>query len=237
VERGNVYTIFFAVVLCLISSSALTFVSKGLEPRKNFNMEIERQKNVLKAFGFDCAGMKQTEIAALYTKNIVESVSDKGGSIVQGKKPADIGKSEVGTLLPLYTYMSGNELKGYAIPTSGQALWSKCYGYFALAKDLNTVQGITFYQHGETPGLGGEIESAWFQDNFKGKKIYDSSGTLRSITIVKGQVSTLADKSRHIHSVDGISGATMTGDGVNTFLRADLERYEALFTNLRKGLK
>jgi Na+-transporting NADH:ubiquinone oxidoreductase subunit C len=200
-------------------------------------MEIERQKNVLKAFGFDCTGKKQAEISSLYKENIKESVSDNNGRIIEGRKPSEIGKDESGTLLPLYTYVSNNEVKGYSIPISGRALWSKCYGYFALGKDLNTVLGITFYQHGETPGLGGEIEASWFQDNFRGKKILDSSGGLRSITIVKGQVSSLPDKSAHIHSVDGISGATMTCDGVNLFLRSDLERYESLFTNLRKGLK
>jgi Na+-transporting NADH:ubiquinone oxidoreductase subunit C len=200
-------------------------------------MEIERQKNVLKAFGFDCTGKRQSEISSLYNANILESVSDIDGRIINGKKPSDIHKSELGSLLPLYSYVSNNELKGYSIPISGRALWSKCYGYFALGKDLNTVLGITFYQHGETPGLGGEIESSWFQENFRGKKILDSSGKLRSITIVKGQVSSLPDKSDHIHSVDGISGATMTCDGVNLFLRSDLERYESLFTNLRKGQK
>lgn len=233
-ERGNTYTIIFAVVLCLISSSALTFVSKGLEPKKNFNMEIERQKNVLKAFGFDCTGKKSSEIASLYKTNIQESVSDLQGSIVSGKGPSEIGKDS--TLLPLYTYKPDREIKGYAIPIAGRGLWSMCYGYFALGNDLNTVQGITFYSHGETPGLGGEIEAEWFQKNFIGKKIYDSSQQFRSITIVKGTVvNAVSDKSLQIHSVDGISGATMTCDGVNTFLREDLEKYESLFTNLRKG--
>jgi Na+-transporting NADH:ubiquinone oxidoreductase subunit C len=198
-------------------------------------MEIERQKNVLKAFGFDCSGKGRSEISSLYNANIVERVSDTSGSILGGKKPSDIQKDESGRLLPLYTYQSDNEVQGHAIPISGRALWSRCYGYFALKKDLNEVLGITFYQHGETPGLGGEIEASWFQDNYKGKKILDSSGNLRSITIVKGQVSSIPDRSVHIHSVDGISGATMTCDAVNSFLRSDLERYESLFTNLRKG--
>jgi len=85
--------------------------------------------------------------------------------------------------------------------------------------DLNTVKGITFYKHGETPGLGGEIEKKWFQENFIGKKIFNDGGKLMSVSVAKGKA---MDEN---HEVDGISGATITSKGVSDFLKNDLLRY------------
>ncbi len=219
-EKSNTYTIIFAVVLCLVSSTALTLLSKGLEPRKKFNLEIDKKKNVLKAFGIDIKGKKSNEIADLYDKNISES---------------SITLSEDNSSATLYQATS-EEYKGYAIPISGYGLWGMMYGYLALENDLNTVKGITFYKHKETPGLGGEIEAEWFQKNFVGKKICDSNGALKSIRVVKGAVAdVIPNQSEQAHCVDGISGATMTSDGVTATLRDDLARYEPHFQKLRKG--
>jgi Na+-transporting NADH:ubiquinone oxidoreductase subunit C len=111
------------------------------------------------------------------------------------------------------------------------------YGYLALQSDGETVMGITFYKHGETPGLGGEVEAAWFTDNFKGKKIFDGSGNLTSITIWKGAVPNDMPEQKRVHVVDGISGATMTGSSVNIFLKDDLKRYESFLQAVRRGEK
>ena len=106
------------------------------------------------------------------------------------------------------------------IPISGKGLWSTLYGYFALEMDMKTVKGITFYKHGETPGLGAEVEKKWFQNNFIGKKIFDENSNLVSITVYKGS------SGDDIHGVDGISGATVTSNGVTNFLKSILNNYK-----------
>ncbi len=116
---------------------------------------------------------------------------------------------------------------------SGKGLWSTLYGYFALENDLNTVMGITFYKHGETPGLGGEVEKKWFQENFVGKKIFDQTGELVSIKVVKGKVNDVYSGEALNHGVDGISGATITSRGVSDFLKRDLLRYGQYMKNNR----
>ena len=98
--------------------------------------------------------------------------------------------------------------------------------HLALEPDLNTVRGITFYKHKETPGLGGEVEKKWFQDNFVGKKILNNNGELVSVKVVKGKAKELLSGDNLNHGVDGISGATITCRGVTEFLKNDLHRYK-----------
>ncbi len=117
----------------------------------------------------------------------------------------------------------------YCVPISGAGLWSILYGFLALKDDLNTVVGITFYQHGETPGLGGEVDKAWWQQDWKGKQILEDD-RLASITVLRGR----GNDNRGPHQVDGISGATITCKGVTRFLREDLEKYEPYLQQLRK---
>jgi len=128
----------------------------------------------------------------------------------------------------VYVHEKDGVPDSYVVPIEGYGLWDNMKGYIALETDLNTVKGITFYEHKETPGLGARVTEDWFQDQFKGKKILDDNGELVSITIAKGQ----APEGRP-HMVDGISGATLTGDGVNQFMKEDLARYEPYFKTLR----
>ena len=92
---------------------------------------------------------------------------------------------------------------------------------------METVKGITFYKHGETPGLGAEVEKPWFQNNFVGKKIFDKNNDLVSITVYK------SSSGDDIHGVDGISGATVTSNGVTSFLKSTLSNYKPYFDRNR----
>ncbi len=127
-------------------------------------------------------------------------------------------------LLPLYLQQREGETLAYCIPVFGKGLWSTIYGYLALKQDLNTIKGITFYKHGETPGLGAEVATQWFTENFAGKQIFNKDGELVSVEIIKGQVTESTPQA--YRKVDGISGATKTCDGVNDFLLKDLEKYK-----------
>jgi Na+-transporting NADH:ubiquinone oxidoreductase subunit C len=98
------------------------------------------------------------------------------------------------------------------------------FGFISIGDDGNTVKGITFYKHKETPGLGGEVDKKWFQNNFIGKEIFNNDD-LVSIKIAKGVSTALPEKDWN-HAVDGITGATMTSQGLTNFLLRDLQRYE-----------
>ncbi len=125
---------------------------------------------------------------------------------------------------------SGNTI--YCIPIEGYGLWSTLYGFLALEQDLDTVRGITFYAHKETPGLGGEVDNLAWQRSWRGKKILDERGNLRSVTVKKGVVdANIAAEQRHM--VDGLSGATITSNGVTNFVAADLQTYQPYFKKLR----
>ena len=103
------------------------------------------------------------------------------------------------------------------------------YGYFSIYPDAVTAKGITFYAHKETPGLGGEVDKPWFQNNFVGKKFVDKNGDIVGIKVAKGK----ADPN-NIYEVDGISGATITSKGVEKFLLDDLKKYDSFFNKLRQ---
>jgi Na+-transporting NADH:ubiquinone oxidoreductase subunit C len=126
----------------------------------------------------------------------------------------------------VYLHQVNGQTDAYVVPIVGYGLWDIIKGYVALDTDLNTIKGITFYEHKETPGLGARITEPWFKENFKGKKILDESGALVSVKVAKGAGSGE-------HQVDGISGATLTGNGINHFMLADLQKYEPYFKTVR----
>jgi Na+-transporting NADH:ubiquinone oxidoreductase subunit C len=120
----------------------------------------------------------------------------------------------------------------WAIPISGYGLWSTLYGFLALEGDLDTVRGITFYKHGETPGLGGEVDNPAWQRSWEGKTILDEKGHVVGVIVKKGVVDPKIAFEKE-HMVDGLSGATITSNGVTKFVKHDLETYEPYFAKHR----
>ena len=117
--------------------------------------------------------------------------------------------------LPLYVSTLEDSSKCFIIPLRGKGLWGPIWGYIAIENDFNTVVGIEFYEHKETPGLGGEIDNPKWKSIWKGKEVYSDSGDIL-ISVIKGSVdksSTLAK-----YQVDGLSGATITSNGVTNLL-------------------
>jgi Na+-transporting NADH:ubiquinone oxidoreductase subunit C len=116
----------------------------------------------------------------------------------------------------VYLVKKDGKLDQVILPIDGKGLWSTLYGFLALSDDLNTVRGITFYEHAETPGLGGEVDNPRWQIKWAGKKIYGEKGSVQ-LHLVKG----VADKSspEAAYQVDGLSGATLTADGVTDLVK------------------
>jgi len=234
--HSNTYTFIFALIVCMVCSFTLSLVSEGLREKKEFNVQLDIKKNILKAVGLrDPLPVKADNdtIFSIYNDKVQELVIDESGDIVEGKLPEDIQEGE--TLYSLYIYKENEEVLAYAFPIVGKGLWSTLYGYFALEPDGITVRGITFYKHGETPGLGAEIEKDWFQNNFKGKKVWDiKESQLTPTVVIKGKVSDKYQGDQAQYYVDGISGATMTSKGVTEMLDRWLRAYEPFFAKIRK---
>ena len=159
-KQSSAYTFTFAVIVCVVSGVMLSAFCEGLRKQQELNIELDIKKNILKAVVLnEPIGPKTpaSEILNIYNEKIFGIVVDDNGDVAEGKTPAQLTENDK-NLHPVYLYKEGDQVLAYAIPIVGQGLWSTLYGYLALESDGTTVRGITFYKHGETPGLGGEIE-------------------------------------------------------------------------------
>jgi Na+-transporting NADH:ubiquinone oxidoreductase subunit C len=232
------YTFVFATIICVVSAVLLSGVSEGLRAKQELNAELDVKKNILKAVQLaEPLGpkMKPEDVLKVYESRIQEIVIDENGNIVEGKKPKDIQESEK-NLHPVYIYQEDGKVLAYAYPIVGQGLWSVLYGYLAIEVDGTTVRGVTFYKHGETPGLGGEIEKEWFQNNFKGKTVFSvKENKVTPIVVVKGKAKDVFQGEELNYHVDGITAATITGTGVTDMLDKNIKLYEPYFSKIRKN--
>jgi Na+-transporting NADH:ubiquinone oxidoreductase subunit C len=233
----NSYTFFFAAAVTITCSLLLASAATLLRNRQLENEALDMRKNILASVGItgqSGQSLQRQDILRLYDENIKSKVLNLQGQEIPDKKADELDEKKDKDLLPLYYAHQNGDITAYILPISGKGLWSTVYGYLALESDGFTVKGITFYKHGETPGLGGEIDKDWFKDNFKGKKITSPDGQLISVTIVKGKVAERVAPEEAYHYVDGISGATLTGNGINQFLKTDLIRYEPYLKQVRQ---
>ena len=225
--RSDAYTIIFTTIVTVILGLGLSYTADSLRDIQILNEELDIKKNILSVLGYkQDVPWTNEEVQSLYDKNINEIRIDKVGSVV------DQVDQSGNFAYTIYQSSENNMVTGYAIPIAGKGLWGTMYGYFAIEPDAETVKGITFYKHKETPGLGAEVDKDWFKNNFIGKKLTDKNGELVSIEVVKGYVSKTDPDA--LHKVDGISGATITGTGLTTFLKSDLEKYEPYFARVRR---
>lgn len=243
-QHSKPYSIGFILIITALFGLLLALAASALRERQQFNEEVNVKRNILMAVGVldRDREMELEEIDAMYQESVQSFAVDPEGTIVEGVSGESLDLEVVlqnpDTSQHRYPVFVATDAGGstvYAIPVFGKGLWSTLYGYLALEADLETVRGMTFYAHGETPGLGAEIEQAWFQDNFVGKKIYDA-GALRTIQVVKGTVENrIQDPGERDYFVDGISGATITGRGVSNLLETKVALYEPFFRRIRAG--
>lgn len=206
---SNVYTIIYATVLVVIVAVALAAVSQALSKRQQANALLDKQKQILVALNQDVEAV--ADPAALYKELCQDTIP--------------CGQTEA------YVFKVDGATK-YVLRLHGQGLWGGIGGYLALDKDKNTVFGVNFNHEGETPGLGAEITTAKFRDQFKGKHIKDASGAIRSIAVLKSGKAAEAGQEQ----VDAWAGATITSTGVSDMLAANLAEYAA-FLNEGKACK
>jgi Na+-transporting NADH:ubiquinone oxidoreductase subunit C len=236
--RSNLYTYLFTGAVCIGCSLFVSLSAVGLRSRQLVNEKVDLQRNILRSVGIPESPEQRltpAEVQRLFQERLRGVVVDAKGNVVAGRKPQDVDPEKDADLLPVYLALESGKVAAYSFPVSGKGLWSTLYGYLALAPDGVTIKGITYYKHGETPGLGAEVDKPWFQRNFQGKKILDKSGKLRPVAVVKGKVADSIPQSDRDHYVDGISGATLTGNGVTMMIAKTLARYEPFFSKVRAG--
>lgn len=243
----NGKAIVFALVMCGVVALVLSGLADGLRSMQENNVEVDRKKNILKALkissledptpaslGQFYGSVTGVEIEKLYSDNIQALVLDKNSKVAKDKDADKLTDADAAAgLTALYLYKQGKKVLAYCLPIEGKGLWSTLKGFIALEQDMNTVKGLTFYSHAETPGLGAEISADWFQNNFSGKKILAKDGSLEPVQVVKGTV--VAGNPMEYHQVDGISGATLTANGVNDLLKEDLAYFNKYFKKIKGG--
>jgi len=222
--HSNKYTLLFAVIVTVVASLLLASAATLLKPYQERNEELDLKTNILKSLGLVPAGGVAAETIEQFYADSLEQifVTEKGKVAEISDLPVYLRKNKNGALIAL------------AIPISGKGLWSTIYGYLSLEQDFETVRWVTFYRHGETPGLGGEIEKDWFSQGFVGKKIFSPDNELVSIQVARGKAESSVSENRLYHTVDGISGASLTGKGVTEFVQNDLEKYESWFKQQKR---
>lgn len=251
-QQSNAYVITFSVILTVVLGLLLSGTSEVLRPIQKKAEELDTKKQILGAVvdPSEIRKMKDEEIEAFYESRIASKVVNINGEEVEEDKDGtpvnaetvDVGKnykrSPEDRLYPVFIYHEdGNEEEviAYILPVYGNGLWDNIWGYLALQTDLSTIEGVTFSHAAETPGLGARITSSDVQGRFTGKSIYDEGGNLQSVAMQKGEG---RDYSGEPHKVDGLSGATITADGVNKMIRSYMSHYEAYLKRKKeeKGL-
>jgi Na+-transporting NADH:ubiquinone oxidoreductase subunit C len=218
VRQSNFYIIIYAAVLTIVCGGLLAFASQALKPRQDANIELERKQNILATV----LELKEGDnIDQIYSSKVKEMVINYKGEPVEGIKASAVDiakeykKKPEDRILPVYEFRDENNKLDFAVlPVYGFGLWNDIWGFVALQEDLNTIQGVKFAHKGETPGLGARIESEEIQSRYKGKSVFDAD-VLKSVEMQKGEGFDYADDH---HKVDGMSGATLTGKGVNNML-------------------
>ena len=129
--------------------------------------------------------------------------------------------------------MEGEEIRMLILPIEGKGLWSTMYGFIALAPDTTTIKGLTFYEHGETPGLGGEVDNPSWKALWKGRQAYDGEWN-PEIEVIKGAAGPPEEDP---FRVDGLSGATLTCRGVSSTVQFWLsdDGFKPFLINNRAG--
>ena len=244
---NSLNTIIFTCVTASICAVGLAVAAVALKPQQQENVRVDKMKNILKAFDVLEEAEKSGSIPTYFESNVSGVVVNQKGEVLEDAPPANEidyqaefkrAAKEKGyePMLPVFTLKKEGEIVAYTIPVMGKGLWSTLLGYMSFEDNLNVVRGLTFYSHAETPGLGAEIDAPWFQGNFKGKKILNASGDVVGITVVKGKAADVAkDEAQLSHMVDGISGATITSNGVSDMITQDLSNYSGYFSTVREG--
>ncbi len=227
--NDNKYIYMFTIAMTSVVAIVLGLMFFGLRPVHERNEAVFNKRAILASLGGNLpksvADMSDAEVQEIFDDNMTTYVINSAGTIVEGAKIENVDmakerkKPEDERQFPLYVYNNGQE-DFYILSVRGNGLWDEIWGNIALKSDLNTIAGTSFDHKGETPGLGAEIkDNPKFAAQFEGKQIYDYNGTYTSVIVRKGGAQNPT------YEVDGISGATVTANGVSEMLNRGIRYY------------
>ncbi len=247
------FTLLVAFALCIVCSVIVSAASVALKPMQEANKAKDFKRNILLAAGMYEQGTSieeqfknvETRIVDLstgkYSNAVDPAVYDQrkaadnpemSKAIPPSEDPAKIKRME--QYAEVYIADNGKGGKTLILPVRGYGLWSTLYGFLAIESDWNTIVGLGFYEHGETPGLGGEVDNPRWKNLWTGKEIFNDQGDV-AIQVIKGSVGD--STANAVHKVDGLSGATLTSRGVSTLVQYWLSNkgYGRFIENLKSG--
>lgn len=235
-------TIIVALSLCLVCSIFVAAAAVGLKPIQQANKDLDRKRNILAAAQMLSSGDDVDEVFENVEKRLVNieagrfatdaELKEAGVSVATYDQQAASKNPALSTALSgdndpasikrrakfatVYVVKDKDAKARIILPVHGYGLWSTMYGFMALEGDFSTVVGFGFYQQGETPGLGGEVDNPNWKALWEGKEVYDDQGDA-VIHLVKGGVDS--NDPNASHKVDGLSGASLTSRGVTNLVQ------------------
>ncbi len=247
-------TIIVTLLLCIVCSVIVSAAAVLLRPAQVANKSLDFKRNILSSVGLLEAGK---DVDTIFNERVVTRVVDlKTGKFTDAVDPVSYDQRRASKDPSLSTNLSAEEdlakisrredysviyliqdendqLERVVLPVKGYGLWSTLYGFLALEADANTVAGLVFYEHAETPGLGGEVDNPIWKSKWVGKEVYRGEDV--AISVIKGSVDPSSSNAKY--QVDGLSGATLTGRGVHNMLQFWLgdNGYKQFLTNLQNG--
>ncbi len=231
-------TLLVAFVICVVCSLLVAVPTVALKPLQQEQKLLDKQKAVLSAARLIDVDAKKQEIQSAFEALDVRLVDLETGAFVEGdarrfdlstalksdktsrvltsdEDAASIKRRE--SIAPVYMKRNEQgELQSLVVPVRGYGLWSTLYGFLALKGDGSTVEGLVFYQHAETPGLGGEVDNPKWRALWQGKQALDAQGNV-AISVIKGSVEE--NDPHAINKIDGLAGATLTSRGVDALIK------------------
>ena len=247
-------TFIVATTVSLVCAVVIATAAVVLKPFQEKNVLRDKQRNILQAAGLyqpnlaiEAQYEKVEEIVYDFTSNQLlfdenslsvdplkmAALPDQSVKLVDND-PAKIGSLENQTVIYLVRD-SDNQVEKIVLPVRGAGLWSTLYGFLALERDGNTIAGIGFYQHGETPGLGGEVDNPKWKQQWIGKKLFAGGSDDLKLKVMKGMVA--ANDSLKEHRIDGLAGASLTTRGVDNLVNFWLgeQGFAPLISVIRQG--
>tara|TARA_R110002049_G_scaffold13509_2_gene58591 strand:+ start:226524 stop:227297 length:774 start_codon:yes stop_codon:yes gene_type:complete len=242
-----------AIVLCLVCSVVVSTAAVKLRPLQEENKALDQKINILKVSGLWKENADIEKLFASIESRVInldtgEVADEIDASTFDQRKASRIGNLSIelgsdidianinrrSNFATVYLVKENDQVNRYVFPVHGYGLWSTLYGYVTLEKDMNTVYALKFYDHRETPGLGGEVDNLKWQASWKGKKLFNDKEEL-ALTVIKGAV--VPGNENEPHQVDGLSGATLTSNGVTNMFRFWMGEYgfEKMMNKVRAG--
>lgn len=245
-KQSNTYIVTYATVLVIVVAAVLSFAAIKLQPMQQANVKTEKMGAILSTIGqgegAQTATDKNKYIETEFAKYITKAFFvDSTGTVTDAPTEQVLASLNdlpavfaARTAMPVFVATvakNGKTMIEYVVPATGKGLWGPVWGYLALNDDCNTIVGAVFDHKSETPGLGAEIATKPFEDQFIGKQIFNKEGQFVSIDLLKGKGASAGNP----YAVDAISGGTLTSNGVKDMLWNCLNDYVPFFEKVQSN--